>query len=134
MSDNWHKLEFVDISEEEEYYKYIYVVLSKSTFTKKYLKIEFQSTVPHYRWTDIPETMEKADVYFEDIVNGELLDIGIGHITYTEFTASEFEKYGNNIARWIEFRKDALASQEKLCDEYREVWGDPDLPEAILWR
>ena len=130
----WDNLEFLSITEEEEYYKYIYAVLAKTTFKKKYLKLEFRSAVPHYRWTDIQETMVKADMFVEDIVIGEFLDLGIGHITYTIFTPTEFENYSADVANWKLYREEALVSQGKLCDEYREVWGEPDLPDTVKWR
>ncbi len=130
----WQKLEFVDIFEEEDNYKYVFGVLARSTFKKNFLVVEFASVVPHYRWTDIQETMVKAEIFVDDLVNGELRDLGIGQISYAPFTAAEIEKYGTDVAIWKVFREEALGNQRKLCDEYSEVWGEPDLPDTVKWR
>ena len=130
-----HNLKFVDIEKNGNEYLYVYVVSAKSNFKNKYLKMIFTSPLPDYMWTEIQKAMTKNSIYFEDLTKGEPRDVKIGHLTYSYFSDTDFEKYGTDIKQWQSFLNKAVDKQSSfVAQENKKNPNRPKLYEVYdLW-
>ncbi|MEE9215583.1 MAG: hypothetical protein V3U54_12585 [Thermodesulfobacteriota bacterium] len=122
-----HNLVLVDIQGEADNFTYIYAVLAKSFFKKKFLKYTFNSKLPHYWWTEIQKNMMNKKIFFEDLTENQPTDLGIGTLTYTTFSKEDLNKYGEDVQNWKALRDVAVDNQLKLSREYNDKYGIPDL-------
>lgn len=124
-------LELVEIKPEGKKYIYIYAVLAKTFFKKKFIKFIFESQLPHYWWSEIQKAMMNNKIFFEDLTENKPMQLDIGTLFYTYFTEDDLKKYGNSVAEWKVLKEDVIKIQLKLSEEYDAQYGSPDL--SALW-
>lgn len=122
-----HNLELVEMKSNDDNYIYIYAVLAKSFFKKKYLKFIFNSDLPHYWWTEIQKVMTRNNLYFEDLTENEPVDLEIGTFSYSQFSDKDLSKYGTTVNGWRKLRKEAVVTQRAFVNTHNEKHGEPDL-------
>lgn len=125
-------LELVEMNSKDKKCIYVYAVLAKSFFKKKFIKILFESQLPHYWWSEIQKTMVKNKLFFEDLVKSKSVSLDIGILYFNYFNTDDLKKYGTDLRNWKILKDTAVKKQMELCEEYNAQHGSPDLSD--LWK
>jgi len=120
------KFTFVDITEENKQYKYIYLLYAKKLFKKLFFKLTFESKLPYYMFTDIMKVMRNEGYYFEDLI-GTNTDLSIGTVKVVSFSSADETQYTTDDNYWnLNFFEDALSKQRNYKGEYDKKYGHPE--------
>jgi len=128
------KIELLDIYKAGAGFEYIYGAFGKSLFSKKFYKITFSSDKPQWWWTEIQKQMAKQGVFFEDLLEQDTTDIGMGILQCVPFSKEDTEKFGEELDIWKKHLKNAIEKSRILSEEYVKEHGDVDLSDYSLFK
>ena len=74
--------------------------------------------------------MAKQGVYFEDLLERDTTNIGMGILRCVPFSREDTEQFGEDLTVWKKHLHNAGVKQRELSEEY----GDVDLSDYSLFR
>ena len=127
------KIELLDIYKADAGYEYIYGAFGTSLFSKKFYKITFTSDKPQWWRTEIQKQMAKQGIFFEDLLEQDTTDIGMGILRCTSFSKEDKEQFSEDLDIWKKHLENALEKSRELSKEYESEHGDVNLREYSLF-
>jgi len=128
------EIHILNIEKESNGYRYTYGIFATAVFSKKYLKCVFKSSVPHFWWTEIQQSMISSGIYFEDLLDGRPKEINMGTVEVHYFSDEDIRIYGTDILKWNQGVFDVMEKIKTFKEEYEEKHGaTPDLTGTGLW-
>jgi len=127
------KIELLDIYKTSAGYEYVYGAFGKSLFSRKFYKITFSSDKPQWWWSEIQKEMAKEGIYFEDLLEKDSTNIGMGILRCVPFSREDTEQFGEDLTVWKNHLRNAVEKSRELSEEYRKEHGDVDLSDYGLF-
>ena len=128
------KIELLDIYKAGAGFEYIYGAFGTSLFSKKFYKITFSSDKPQWWWTEIQKQMAKQGIFFEDLLEQDTTDIGMGNLRCVPFSKEDTEQFSEDLDIWKKHLDNAVEKSRKLSEEYVKEHGDVDLSDYGLFK